>query len=40
MFKEVELVMACKRMNKDVEEAVESYNNAHAQRKPIQLLRL
>ena len=40
MFKEVELIVAYKDSSGDVESAVEAYNDAHTERKPIQLMRV
>ena len=38
MFKEVELIVAYRDTSGDVESTVEAYNDAHAERKPIQLV--
>jgi hypothetical protein len=40
MFKEVELIVAYKDTSGDVESTVEAYNDAHTERKPIQLMRV
>jgi hypothetical protein len=40
MFKEVELIVACKNTSVDVENTVEAYNDAHTERKPIELMRV
>ncbi|GEM_PF-6333480 len=40
MFKEVELIVAYKDASGDVETTVEAYNDAHSERKPIQLMRV
>lgn len=40
MFKEVELIVAYKDISGDVESTVEAYNDAHTERKPIQLMRV
>jgi hypothetical protein len=40
MFKEVEVIVAYKDIRGDVESAVEAYNDAHMERRPIELMRV